>query len=175
LTQAGNLTGLAAINRELIARAETLAPSQRVVLDLDSTEIPVYGQQELSAYNGHFLSTCYHPLLLFNRPGDCLAARLRPGNVHSAEDWEGCSCRRSSDSRSRARTLSCVPTPPSPSRICTGPWRSGASYRDAVKAYRPMARIGSVNDVADAAEYFASDLSSFISGQHLLLSGGADR
>jgi len=42
LTQAGNLTGLAAINRELIARAETLAPSQRVVLDLDSTEIPVY-------------------------------------------------------------------------------------------------------------------------------------
>ena len=30
LTQAENLTGLAAINRELIARGETLAPSQRV-------------------------------------------------------------------------------------------------------------------------------------------------
>jgi hypothetical protein len=88
LTQAENLTGLAAINRELIARAETLVLSPRVVLDLDSTEIPVYGQQELSAYNGHFESTCYHPLLLFNREGDCLAARLRPGNVHSAEDWE---------------------------------------------------------------------------------------
>jgi hypothetical protein len=27
-------------------------------------------------------------LLLFNREGDCLAAKLRPGNVHSAEDWE---------------------------------------------------------------------------------------
>ena len=27
-----------------------------------------------------------HPLLLFNREGDCLAAKLRPGNVHSAED-----------------------------------------------------------------------------------------
>ncbi len=25
-----------------------------------------------SAYNGHFESTCYHPLLLFNREGDCL-------------------------------------------------------------------------------------------------------
>jgi len=50
-----------------------------------------------------------------------------------------------------------------------------ASYRDAVKAYRPMARMGSLNDAADAAEYFASDLSSFVSGQHLLLSGGADR
>ena len=61
---------------------------QRVVLDMDSTEIPVYGQQEQSAYNGHFESSCYHPLLLFNREGDCLAAKLRPGNVHSAEDWE---------------------------------------------------------------------------------------
>ena len=55
---------------------------------MDSTEIPVYGEQEQSAYNGHFESTCYHPLLLFNREGDCLAAKLRPGNVHSAEGWE---------------------------------------------------------------------------------------
>src|ERR1035438_3048722 len=55
---------------------------------MDSTEIPVYGQQENSAYNGHFESTCYHPLLLFNREGDCLAAKLRSGNVHSADDWE---------------------------------------------------------------------------------------
>ena len=45
---------------------------------MDSTEIPVYGQQEGSAYNGHFESTCYHPLLLFNREGDRLAAKLRP-------------------------------------------------------------------------------------------------
>jgi Transposase DDE domain group 1 len=58
-----------------------------VVLDMDSTEIPVYGEQEQSAYNGHFESTCYHPLLLFNREGDCLIAKLRPGNVHSAEGW----------------------------------------------------------------------------------------
>src|ERR1019366_3165356 len=28
-----------------------------------------------------------HPLLLFNGEGDCLGAKLRPGNVHSAEDW----------------------------------------------------------------------------------------
>ena len=26
-------------------------------------------------------------MLLFNQHGDCLAAKLRPGNVHSAEDW----------------------------------------------------------------------------------------
>jgi hypothetical protein len=88
LTQDDNLTGLAAINRELLARADAMESSRRVVLDIDSTEIPVYGQQEQSAYNGHFEATCYHPLLLFNRDGDCLAVKLRPGNVHSAEDWD---------------------------------------------------------------------------------------
>ncbi len=89
LAEEGNLLGLGAINRELLAKAEAMEATQRVVLDIDSTEIPVYGQQENSAYNGHFESTCYHPLLLFNSAGDCLAAKLRPGNVHSADDWEG--------------------------------------------------------------------------------------
>src|SRR5216684_5454314 len=88
LTQEENLAGLAALNRELIGKAEALASPRRVVLDMDSTEIPVYGEQEQSAYNGHFESTCYHPLLLFNREGDCLSAKLRPGNVHSADGWE---------------------------------------------------------------------------------------
>jgi hypothetical protein len=55
---------------------------------MDSAELRVHGRQEQSAYNGRFESTCYHPLLLFNREGDCLAAKLRPGNVHSADGWE---------------------------------------------------------------------------------------
>ena len=83
-----NLSGLMAVNRELVAEAETSNDSDRVVLDMDSTESPVHGQQEGSAYNGHFESVCYHPLLLFNQHGDCLGAKLRPGNVHSAEDWD---------------------------------------------------------------------------------------
>jgi hypothetical protein len=88
LTQEENLAGLAALNRELVARAEAIDSTRRIVLDMDSTEVRVHGRQEHSAYNGHFESTCYHPLLLFNREGDCLAAKLRPGNVHSAETWE---------------------------------------------------------------------------------------
>ncbi|MGO9062027.1 MAG: IS1380 family transposase [Candidatus Binataceae bacterium] len=88
LTQAENLPGLAALNRELVAKGEVIDSPRRVVLDMDSTEIPVYGRQEQGAYNGHFESTCYHPLLLFNGEGDCLAVKLRPGNVHSAEGWE---------------------------------------------------------------------------------------
>jgi hypothetical protein len=87
LAEAETLAGLAAINRELIGRAEAIESPRRVVLDMDSTEIPVYGKQEHSAYNGYFESTCDHPRLLFNREGDGLAAKLRPGNVHSAENW----------------------------------------------------------------------------------------
>ena len=88
LAEDANFAGLAGLSRALIAKAEALDSGYRTVLDMDSTEIPVYGEQEQSAYNGHFESTCYHPLLLFNRDGDCLAAKLRPGNVHSAEGWE---------------------------------------------------------------------------------------
>jgi hypothetical protein len=77
LAEEENFPSLARINRELIGKAEALDSPQRVVLDMDSTEIPVYGEQEQSACNGHFESTCYHPLLLFNREGDCLPAKLR--------------------------------------------------------------------------------------------------
>ena len=87
-SQPENLAGLARISRDLIAKAEVIDSAHRVVLNMDSTEVPVYGRQEQSAYNGHFESTCYHPLLLFNGEGDCLAVKLRPGNVHSAEGWE---------------------------------------------------------------------------------------
>jgi 3-oxoacyl-[acyl-carrier protein] reductase len=41
-----------------------------------------------------------------------------------------------------------------------------------IKNFMPMNRIGTVEDTANAAEYLASDLGSFVSGQHLLLSGG---
>jgi hypothetical protein len=88
LAQEDNFAGLARLNRALIGKAEAVDSGYRTILDMDSTEVPVYGEQEQSAYNGHFESTCYHPLLLFNREGDRLAAKLRPGNVHSAEGWE---------------------------------------------------------------------------------------
>ena len=61
---------------------------RRVILDMDSSESPVHGQQEGAAYNGHFECVCYHPLFLFNQFGDCEAAKLRSGNVHSADDWQ---------------------------------------------------------------------------------------
>ena len=54
---------------------------------MDSSVSPTYGDQEGTAYNGHFGCTCYHPLFLFNQFGDLERCRLRPGNVHSADGW----------------------------------------------------------------------------------------
>lgn len=44
---------------------------------------------------------------------------------------------------------------------------------DYIRQYNPMGRMATVTDVADAVEYLAGDLSGYVSGQHLLLSGGA--
>jgi DDE family transposase len=50
------------------------------VLDMDSSESPTYGEQEGSAYNGHFGCTCYHPLFVFNQLGDVERRALPSGN-----------------------------------------------------------------------------------------------
>jgi hypothetical protein len=88
LTEERNYRGLAHLNTALIQQAATRSTNRRVTLDIDSSESPVHGSQEQSAYNGHFESVCYHPLFVFNPEGDCLAAKLRPGNVHSADGWD---------------------------------------------------------------------------------------
>jgi hypothetical protein len=82
-----NRKGLGRLNEEWVDRAMAQTRHQRIILDMDSSESPVYGEQEGSAYNGHFESVCYHPLFLFNQFGDCEGAMLRPGNVHSAQGW----------------------------------------------------------------------------------------
>ncbi len=42
-----------------------------------------------------------------------------------------------------------------------------------IKRYNPMGRMATVTDVSDAVEYLAGPLAGYVSGQHLLLSGGA--
>src|SRR5580693_8932324 len=46
-------------------------------------------RKEMSVWNGHYECTCYHPLFVFNQFGDLERCALRPGNVHSADGWEG--------------------------------------------------------------------------------------
>src|SRR5215510_10094093 len=76
LAEEQNYHGLTCLNADLIQHAAARSPSRRVTLDIDSSESPVHGTQEQSAYNGHFESVCYHPLFVFNPEGDCLAAKL---------------------------------------------------------------------------------------------------
>ena len=87
LTQDGNVEGLDRLNAAWVDRAMRQTAHRRFILDMDSSESPVHGQQEGSSYNGHFESTCYHPLFVFNQFGDCEGAKLRAGKVHSAHEW----------------------------------------------------------------------------------------
>ncbi len=84
-----NITALADLSGLWIDRVHDRRPPKKVVLDMDSSVSPTYGDQEGTAYNGHFGCTCYHPLFLFNQFGDLERSSLRPGNVHSSDDWEG--------------------------------------------------------------------------------------
>ncbi len=87
LTQAANLSALSDLSGRWIDAVHARRPVKAVVLDMDSSVSPTYGEQEGSAYNGHFGCTCYHPLFVFNQFGDLERCALRPGNVHSAEGW----------------------------------------------------------------------------------------
>ncbi len=83
-----NFTVLADLSGHWIDRVHGRRPPRGIVLDMDSSVSPTYGDQEGTAYNGHFACTCYHPLFVFNQFGDLERCALRPGNVHSADGWQ---------------------------------------------------------------------------------------
>jgi 3-oxoacyl-[acyl-carrier protein] reductase len=64
-----------------------------------------------------------------------------------------------------------IPTAIDGAGIFTDPSSFG-EIREFVSNFCPMGRMGRPEDVADVAEFFASELSAFVSGQHLLVSGG---
>jgi len=84
-----NLAALADLSGHLIDKIHDRHPPTKIILDMDSSVSPTHGDQEGTAYNGHFGCTCYHPLFLFNQFGDLERCSLRSGNVHSANDWRG--------------------------------------------------------------------------------------
>lgn len=60
-------------------------PRKVIVLDMDATDDPTHGQQQLSFFHGYYEEHMYHPLLVFDgRTGFPLAAVLRPGNTHAS-------------------------------------------------------------------------------------------
>ena len=62
-----NVEALTNMNGVWIDKVHDRHPPTKIILDMDSSVSPTHGDQEGSAYNGHFGCTCYHPLFLFNR------------------------------------------------------------------------------------------------------------
>ena len=87
LTQPRNLAELTRLSGLWIEQLRDRQPMRELILDLDSSVSETYGEQEGTAYNGHFGCTCYHQLFCFNQFGDVERTLLREGNVHSAKDW----------------------------------------------------------------------------------------
>src|SRR5262245_57751688 len=82
-----NLNHLMDLSGRWIDQAHQHRKLTKLILDMDSSVSETYGQQQGSAYNGHFGCTCYHPLFLFNQFGDLERVLLRRGNCGSAKFW----------------------------------------------------------------------------------------
>jgi len=70
LASDANTEVLTNMNGIWIDRVHDRRPPTMIILDMDSSVSPTHGEQEGTAYNGHFGCTCYHPLFLFNQFGD---------------------------------------------------------------------------------------------------------
>lgn len=58
---------------------------QEILLDVDSTDDPTHGHQQLSLFHGKYDTYMYHPLLIFEgHTGHLLSSRLRPGTAGDA-------------------------------------------------------------------------------------------
>src|SRR2546428_2887273 len=72
--------------------------TRHITIDLDPTDDPTHGAQQLTFFNGHYDSWCYLPLLAFVTFDDeseqyLCAALLRPGNAAATRGARGVLCR----------------------------------------------------------------------------------
>jgi len=62
-------------------------PPSRIVLDIDDTDDPAHGQQELALFNAHYDCTCFQPIHIFDGlSGKPVLALLRPGERPSGQE-----------------------------------------------------------------------------------------
>jgi len=72
---------------DFVEKAYAVNQPEYVVLDVDSTHIDTHGCQENSAYNYHYGTTGYHPLMVFDGlTGDLLKVELRKGSVYTSNN-----------------------------------------------------------------------------------------
>lgn len=78
------LNQLLMIGRILRKRVYRIQMPQAVILDLDSTLLDAYGKQEGRAFNFHYQSNGYHPLVCYDgMTGDLVKIQLRDGTEYS--------------------------------------------------------------------------------------------
>ena len=84
LEKDATLNQFLAIARVLRRKIYSIQMPQAVILDLDSTLLDAYGRQEGRAFNFHYQSNGYHPLVCYDgMTGDLIKIQLRDGTQHS--------------------------------------------------------------------------------------------
>ena len=80
------IDSLQVFNQALIDKARLLRNDTNMIIDLDSTHSDTFGNQEQTAYNAHYGTNGYHPLVAFDGiTGDFLKAKLRSGNQYTSK------------------------------------------------------------------------------------------
>ena len=75
------------MNMDLLDRVYSITPPKQIILDVDSTMALAFGKQYGRAYNKHYNSTGFHPLVAFNgETGDLLKVDNRSGNVYTSRN-----------------------------------------------------------------------------------------
>ena len=80
-----SLNQFLSISRILRKEIYSIQMPESVILDLDSTLLDAYGRQEGRAFNFHYQSNEYHPLVCYDGiTGDLIKIQLRDGTMYSS-------------------------------------------------------------------------------------------
>jgi len=70
---------------DLYIRRKRKKKPKRIILDLDGTDDPTYGNQQLTFFHGYYDQYMYHPLVIYDADtGELITAALRAGNKHAS-------------------------------------------------------------------------------------------
>ena len=80
-----SLNQFLSINQILRKKIYSIQMPEAIILDLDSTLLNAYGKQEGRAFNFHYQSNGYHPLVCYDGiTGDLIKIQLRDGTQYSS-------------------------------------------------------------------------------------------
>lgn len=88
-------------------------PPEQIILDVDTTDLPLHGKQEGRFFHGYYDSYCYLPLYTFCGE-HVLCARLRQSNSDASAGSDSFDFRQALagfERHGRKSRSSCVPTP----------------------------------------------------------------